>query len=253
MSWLRVTWLGHSTLVLDLDGVRLLTDPLLRQHAGVLRRRGPVPQPVQWQGASAVLVSHLHHDHAELPSLFRAEAPVLTAEVNAAFLRRHGLQGVAAVEDRWLDLADTGIEIRLTRADHGHRPMPHRPNATHGHLVRAGTRRIWVAGDTSLHDDMVRIPELADGEIDVAFLPVGGWGPRLSGGHLSPQEAAEACRRVGARVAVPYHWGTLHLPGGAGHPVGWMDRPGADFAAALEELAPRTGALVLAPGEHVEL
>ena len=253
MSWLRVAWLGHSTLVLDLDGVRLLTDPLLRPHAGVLRRRGPAPRTEQWQDASAVLLSHLHHDHAELPSLFRAEAPVLTAETNAAFLQRHGLETVAAPKDGWLDVSGTGVEVRLTRADHGHRPMPHRPNTAHGHLVSVGTRRIWVAGDTSLHDEMESIPELAGGDIDVAFVPVGGWGPRLSGGHLSPEDAAEACRRVGARVAVPYHWGTLHLPGASSRPVGWMDRPGADFVAALDELAPRTRALVLMPGEHSEL
>lgn len=253
MRWLRLTWLGHSTLVLDLDGVRLLTDPLLRTNAGVLRRRGPAPRTEQWHGATAVLLSHLHHDHAELPSLVRAEAPVLTADSNAAFLRRHGIDAYSDTERGWCDLSGSGVEVRLTRADHGHRPMPHRPNAAHGHVLRAGGRRIWVAGDTSLYDEMDRLPELADGEVDIAFVPVGGWGPRLSGGHLSPEDAAEACRRVGARIAVPYHWGTLHLPGGARLPAGWMDRPGAEFAAALEQVAPQARALLLAPGERVDL
>lgn len=252
MSLLRLTWLGHASLVLDLDGIRIVTDPLLRPHLGVLRRRGAPPTREQWRGTDAVLVSHLHHDHADLSSLRMLEAPVLTGEENAGFLRRHDVPGTP-VADGWTSVAGSGMEVRLTRADHGHRPMPHRPNATHGHLLRAGDLRIWVAGDTALHPEMERIPELAGGDIDLAVVPVGGWGPRLSGGHLSPADAAEACRRVAAKVAVPYHWGTFHLPGAAGLPAGWMDRPGPEFLAELERSETGCRAVVLAPGECVTL
>lgn len=61
----RITWLGHASAVLDVAGVRVLTDPLLRRHAGLLRRRGGAPAPAVWSGADVVLLSHLHHDHAE--------------------------------------------------------------------------------------------------------------------------------------------------------------------------------------------
>ena len=75
-----VTWLGHSTVVLDIDGVRIVADPLLRRHAGVLRRRGREPDRTAWTGADAVLLSHLHHDHAEVRSLRLLDgAPVLTS------------------------------------------------------------------------------------------------------------------------------------------------------------------------------
>ena len=95
-----VTWLGHSTVVLDLDGVRLIADPLLRPNAGILRRRGRRPDEEAWAGTDAVLLSHLHHDHAELASLRRlAGAPILTAPDNAAWLRRRGLNGQGIDED----------------------------------------------------------------------------------------------------------------------------------------------------------
>ena len=77
---LRITWLGHATVVLDLDGTRIVTDPLLRRHNGSAPpATGPGPRPEQFRDANAVLLSHLHHDHAELPSLRGFSGPVLTA------------------------------------------------------------------------------------------------------------------------------------------------------------------------------
>lgn len=248
----RITWLGHSSVVLDVDGTRILTDPLLGRHNGILRRRGPVPRRDQWQGADVVLVSHLHHDHAELASLRIVDAPVLTAPANADFLRKKGLRATG-LADGWYDVPGTPVQVRLTRADHGHRPMPHRPNAANGHLVRVAGRRIWFAGDTALYDEMTVIPQLAGGPIDLAVVPVGGWGPRLSGGHLGPETAAEACRLVGAGAALPYHWGTFHFPGAGRTPRGWMDAPGEAFPGDVAERAPGCRAIVLTPGQTVDL
>lgn len=249
----RLTWLGHSTLLLEIDGARLLTDPLLGRHSGLLRRTGPAPRPEQWRDVDAVLVSHLHHDHAQLASLRKVDAPLLTAEPNARFLRRRGLPRALGLGECWYDVPGTTAQVRLTRADHHHRPMPHRPNAANGHLVRAGGVRVWIAGDTALYDEMSAIPRIAGGDIDLAVVPVGGWGPRLSGGHLGPAEAADACRLVGAAVAVPYHWGTFHLPGVADRPAGWMSLPGEHFPVELARRAPGCSPRVLAPGESVVL
>ena len=104
--------------------------------------------------------------------------------------------------------------------------MPHRPNAANGHLVRTPELRVWIAGDTSLFDDMTKIPELAGGPIDLAIVPIGGWGARLSGGHLDAGRAAQACGLVGARAAMPYHWGTLYAPGTVDRPPRLDGRPG---------------------------
>jgi len=249
----RVTWLGHATCVLDLEGVRIVTDPLVRRHAGLLRRRGERPSEAAWQRPDAVLLSHLHHDHAELRSLrMMGEAPVLTAPANARWLRRQGLRGRGLGPEEWVRLRG-GVEVRLVPAVHGGRPMPHRPNAATGHLVRAGSATVWFAGDTELFPQMARLGRWAGGDVDLALVPVHGWGPRLSSGHLDAAGAARACALVGARFAVPIHWGTLHAPVGRHLPPGWMDEAGPAFAAALRREAPGCEPVVLAPGKSWEL
>jgi L-ascorbate metabolism protein UlaG (beta-lactamase superfamily) len=131
--------------------------------------------------------------------------------------------------------------------------MLHRPNAVSGHLVRARVDgrpvTVWAVGDTERFPGIAHVRELAGGHVDVALVPVHGWGPRLSGGHLGPVQAAEVCAEVGVGVAVPVHWGTLHAPGGRHLPPGWMDHAGAAFAAAAHRRAPRTRVVVLGPGE----
>jgi L-ascorbate metabolism protein UlaG (beta-lactamase superfamily) len=251
---LELTWLGHSTVVLDVDGIRLLTDPLLRRHAGVLRRRTTPPDHADWRDPDAVLLSHLHHDHADLGSLslVAAGTPVVTAAENVAWLQRHGLRGVTVPPGEWLEVAgSTVVGVSLCRAEHHSRPMPHRPNAATGHLVRSSAGPLWFAGDTSLFDDMEAIPEQAGAPIELAFVPISGWGPRLSGGHMGPAEAAQACARVGARRAVPVHWGTLHTPGGREIPRGWMHRPPQAFLAAMDRHAPDCEVLVPEVGIRV--
>lgn len=249
---IRVAWLGHATVVVDIDGTRLLTDPLLQKNAGPLRRRTPPPEPAQWEDVDAVLISHLHVDHAELSSLRMLEGtPLLSAAANASWLRRRHLERVGALSERWSGVGD--VEVRLVRADHRHRAMPHRPNAANGQLVRGRSGTIWIAGDTSLHPEMAALPELAGGAVDVALVPVGGWGPRLSPGHMDPAQAATAVARSGARWAVPVHWGTFHPPFLDRVGTEWLEEPGRRFAAALAEEAPGCRALVLAPGEDVHL
>jgi L-ascorbate metabolism protein UlaG (beta-lactamase superfamily) len=245
---LTVGWLGHSTVVLDLDGVRLIADPLLRRHAGLLRRRSPVPERDLWRDPDVVLLSHLHHDHAELASLrMLPPVPILTADENAAWLRRKELAGTAIGED-WERVGDGPVEVRLTRAIHGHRPMPHRPNAANGHLVQGSRASAWVVGDTSLYPEMAGIPELLGRRLDLIAVPIAGWGPRLSGGHLGPPEAALACAMSGARWALPVHWGTLHPPLAHRLRTGWMDSPYDEFVRALAREASDCRLVDLRPG-----
>jgi len=249
-----ITWLGHSTVLLDVAGVRLLTDPLLRRHSWPLRRRGGRPSEDAWADVDAVLLSHLHHDHAELRSLrLLAGVPVVTADENAAWLRGKGLDAAPGGGEGWVDVGTTDVRVRLVRADHHNRPMPHRPNAANGHLVRTPELTVWVAGDTSFYRELADLPRLAGGHVDLAVVPVGGWGPRLSGGHLDPDGAARACAAVGARHAVPVHWGTLHAPFLGRFPRGWLDGPGDAFAGAVRRHAPGCRPIVLRPGETCTL
>lgn len=244
-SSLTLTWLGHSTVLVDVAGERLLTDPLLLRHNGPLRRRQPRPEPATWERVDAVLLSHLHHDHAELRSLrLLPGVPVLTSARNTRWLRRHGIDGRGA-ED-WTDVG--AVQVRLVTAVHHSRRMPHRPNDANGHLIRSATTTLWAAGDTSLYDDMVGLPGLVGvRRLDVALVPIGGWGPRLSAGHMGPVEAAEACVRTGARYVLPVHWGTLHAPFMTWM-SDWFDRPLDAFEDSLARAAPDCRLIRLAPG-----
>lgn len=237
---MHVTWLGHSTVVLDLAGARLVTDPLLRRRVAALTRRHDLPLTAHVPDVDAVLLSHLHHDHADLPSLRRlAPAPVLTHPENAAWVRDQGLGAPHLDPGEWHRVA-AGVEVRLVRAEHHSRPMPHRPNAAAGHLLRTSDLVVWAAGDTSLHPGMDGLADLAGGPVDLAVLPVGGWGPRLSEGHLGPREAAEAARRCGARHVIPVHFGTLHPAGWPRGRLGWTDAPGDLLAEVLPEVSGAT-------------
>jgi L-ascorbate metabolism protein UlaG (beta-lactamase superfamily) len=246
---MRITWLGHSTVVLDMDGVRVLTDPLLRPHAGLLRRLAPRPDPASWAGPDVVLLSHLHHDHAELRSLRMLPGSVLmSAPANVAWLRRRKFKNTVSLDDGWTP-AGGGVHVRQVPAEHRSRPMPHRPNDANGHLVRGPSGTVWIAGDTGLYPQMAALPAMAGSRIDVALLPVWGWGPRLSAGHLTPESAARAVAMSGARFALPVHWGTLHPPFVTQFARGWLERPGQRFADAVARQAPGCTAVVLAPGQ----
>lgn len=256
---IRLRWLGHATLVIDLDGVRVLTDPLLRPHAGPLRRAGPAPRAEHWAGPDAVLISHLHSDHASLPSLrMLPGVPLVSGSANAAWLaKRLGNPVVAMADGDWTTVARgpraPGLDVGAVRADHGHRPMPHRPNDTHGFLLRTPSAVVYFAGDTSLYDEMAGLPAAAGAPVDLALMPIAGWGPRLSGGHMGPADAAEACRMMDARAVLPIHHGTLHPTGH--HLIGldWMHRPAQDFAHELARRAPGCRLLDLRPGDLAEL
>ena len=127
--------------------------------------------------------------------------------------------------------------------------MPHRPNDANGQLVRGPSGIVWIAGDTGLYPEMAALPAMAGGPIDVALVPVWGWGPKLSAGHLTPETAARAVALSGARFALPVHWGTLHPPFVTHFARSWLELPGRRFADAVAEQAPGCTAVVLAPGQ----
>jgi L-ascorbate metabolism protein UlaG (beta-lactamase superfamily) len=204
----RVTWWGHSTVWLEDSGVRLLTDPLLTNRLAHLRRMaGPTPR---LPGApDAVLLSHLHADHLHLGSLRTIGGdPLFVLPRGAAdFLRR----GLGRADARCVevspgeDVAVGAVRVRAVPADHHAERGPwSRLRAEPVGFVVEGAIRTWYAGDTGLFDGMAAL-----GPLDLALIPVGGWGPSLGEGHLNPAGAAEAVRRAKVAVAVPVHYGTF--------------------------------------------
>ena len=243
-----VRWIGHSTVLVSLDGVRLLTDPLLRGLVAHLRRRVPVHHDAL-RGLDAVLVSHAHHDHLDIGSLQRVgrTTPLVVPRGLGALMRRQGFRNVheLAVGDS-IEIGRMRVEATYAAHDGARPPYPARAPAI-GYAI-LGSRRVYFAGDTDLFPEMDGlVPDL-----DLALVPIWGWGPKLGPGHMDPEQAARAVALLDPRVAVPIHWGT-YLPATypGGHPL--LHAPGSQFAAAAARLAPGVTVALLAPGGSVAL
>jgi L-ascorbate metabolism protein UlaG (beta-lactamase superfamily) len=243
----RLLYVGHATVLLELGGMRVLTDPLLRRRIAHVRRRVPLPALEALMPLDAILISHAHADHLDLPSLRRLHGPqpVIAPRGSAPLLRRAGLgQVVELVPGERHRLG--GITVEAVAAEHDGRrhPLARRIPAL-GFLLE-GPSRVYFAGDTDLFDGMAALA----GRVDVALLPVAGWGPRLPAGHLDPHGAARAAALIRPKVAVPIHWGTMRSIGaGRADP----DAPARAFAAAVTALGLPVATRILAPGESMAL
>ena len=250
MSTTSVTWWGHSTVWLADSGVTLLTDPVLTDRVAHLRRMAG-RTPALSGAPDAVLLSHLHADHFHLASLRLVPgAPTLIVPRGARAFVAKTLG--SAYASRCVELApgdDTtvgAVRVRAVPAAHdGARGPWSRERALAIGFVVEGAARTWYAGDTGLFDEMGEI-----GPLDLALVPVGGWGPTLaSHGHLDAADGAEALRRVKSAWAVPIHYGTLWPIGMARVRSHMFEQPGRRFAELAARAAPDTRVRVLAQGE----
>ncbi len=247
----RVTYVGHATVLIEIDGVRLLTDPVLRRRVGPLWRHGAPPDRQLVEDVDAVLISHLHHDHADVPSLRRLSrtVPVLAAPGSGDFLASLGFGDVRELAPS--DSATVaGVRVTATEANHpaGGRRFERASRAVGFELARQ--RRIYFAGDTDLFDGMETI---GSGGLDLALLPIWGWGTNIGAGHLDPERAARAAALLAAKLVVPIHWGTLYPFGLARLRPEPLRAPPRQLAAWMRELAPQSELRVLAPGEATSL
>ena len=236
-------------MLIELGGVRLLTDPVLRRGNAHIRRRAAPPAPDVTSDIDAVLISHLHHDHLDLKSLRCLDGPfrLLVPRGAGAFLRS---QGFAHAEEMVSgESSDVqGVEVVATPAVHDARRWPiSGPRASPIGFVARAARSVYFAGDTDLFDGMDGL----EPELHVALLPVWGWGPRLGPGHLDPQRAARAAQLLRPRLAVPIHWGTF-FPRGR-RPGDRLTAPPHEFAKRVAELAPRVTVRVVEPGASLAL
>jgi L-ascorbate metabolism protein UlaG (beta-lactamase superfamily) len=228
--------------------VRLLTDPLLRSRIAHVVRRVPLPDLSTLRDLDAVLISHAHADHLDVPSLRLLEhaGPVFAPAAAARVLERAGLPKVVELHagDR-TTVGPLAIEAVTAVHDGRRRPIGRQAEAI-GYLVE-GPSRVYFAGDTDLFTAMAALR----GRVDVALLPVWGWGPRLPAGHLGPETAADAVERIRPGIAIPIHWGTMRSPGErSAHDA---RAPAESFAAAVERVAPEVQTRILDPGEAMAL
>jgi L-ascorbate metabolism protein UlaG (beta-lactamase superfamily) len=264
----RIAFVGHATVLIELDGTRLLTDPLLRDRVAHLRRQTPPVDRGPIAGVDTVLMSHLHRDHLDLASLrlLGRSTPLLAPTGAGAWLRRRGFAAVRELSaGESADVGALSVALVPDRTDSRRHPGGVRAE-TLGYLVR-GSRTIYFAGDTELFDGMAdllhgmsepirgtaeRAPARS-ARIDVALVPVAGWGPKLGPGHMDPLDAARAVSLLAPRLAIPIHWGTLLPLGSARRYRSLLHDPPRLFARHVARLAPSVEVRILEPGQQTTL
>lgn len=244
----QLTFVGHATVLLEIGGVRLLTDPLLRNRIVHLHRHRRSGRPAAGLHVDAVLISHLHFDHLDLPSLRRlGYSTRLIVPRGAARL----LSKFQQVEELGVSESTTvgQVTITATHAEHDRRRYRFGPAADCLGFLIDGGHTVYFPGDTDLFPDMAALA----GHLDVALLPVWGWGPTLGQGHMDPYRAAQALQLLRPRLAVPIHWGTFHPWG-----IGWLMfqlliNPPQMFARHAEHLVPEVKIRIIPPGDTIVL
>ena len=250
-----VTWIGHATVLLQLDGLNVLTDPMFSDYASPLPPFGPKRhQPpgvslAQLPHVDVVLISHNHYDHMDLDSL-RA----LARQKGGPPLFLVPLGNAAWFRDNLPELAQAGEQRRVHAMDWGddvHVPAPHGDLVFHFEAVQHwSARTLWDRNETLwgswvlIHPafrfwfsgDLGYSPDTADigrkyGGFDLAAIAIGAYAPRwfMAPYHLDPAEAVRVMQEVGARQALAIHWGTFQL---SDEP---LDQPPIDLAQALKE------------------
>ncbi len=251
----KINYIGHATVLVDIGRIRVLTDPILRDRVFFLQRHGqnPAPDLLTGRGPNVVLISHMHHDHADLPSLRQLPSTTLVVAPRGSgrYLKRWaGVEVHEVQEGDHVQVAD--VEITALPANHttGHSGL--RPEGSLGYVLR-NRLSVYFAGDTDLFDGMHEIGEEFD--LDLALMPVWGYSYHVGPGHLNPLTAAQALRRLQPRIAIPIHWGALRLPGPQAlwEAVEHIQLPPHSFAAHAKSLAPQTEVRVLQPGEWTSI
>ncbi|MET8952512.1 MBL fold metallo-hydrolase [Streptomyces sp. NPDC004393] len=250
----EVTWWGHATCTVEDSGVRVLTDPLFARRLAHLRRRRGAPPPPEAAVADLALVSHLHADHLHVRSLARLAPGTRLLVPRGApgqvpgLRRLGGLRVTEVVPGDRVQVGDLVVRVVSARHDGRRLPVgPHRSPAL-GFVVE-GEARTYFAGDTGL------FPSMAEevGPVDVALLPVGGWGPFLGEGHLDAVRAAQALAGLMPRSAVPVHYGTYWPIGMDAVRPHEFHAPGQEFVRLAAERAPEVAVHLLAHGESIRL
>ena len=225
-SGLRVTWLGHSTTLIEFDGFRVLTDPVWADRAspstlvGVRRFHPPPIRLDELPALDAVTISHDHYDHldqAAVVTLARAGVRFFVPLGIGAHLERWGVGPESITELDWWEeatLAARGDTLRLAAVPTQHysgRSLRDGNRTLWASWVLAGPgRRVYAGGDGGLSPTFAEIGRRY-GPFDLATLPIGQYGPTWPDIHLLPEEAVEAARALGARMVLPIHWGTFAL------------------------------------------
>jgi L-ascorbate metabolism protein UlaG (beta-lactamase superfamily) len=253
---LRITWLGHSTVLVEVDGRVILTDPQWSERASPSEWVGPKrfhPPPIAMADlphVDAVLISHEHYDHLDMKTVRALGERGVVFHVPlgiGAHLAAWGISEKHIVEHDWWEAADLGDGVRVVSTPARHfngRAVPWRTGALWTSWSIEGPKhRVFFSGDTGLTESEREIGE-REGPFDVALLEIGQYHPSWGDIHLGPDGALVAFARLHAKTLIPIHWATFQLGYHA-----WSQP-----AETLVEEAEKAGVSVLTPrlGEPVE-
>jgi L-ascorbate metabolism protein UlaG (beta-lactamase superfamily) len=240
-AWAAISFVGHSTFLIQTRRGHILTDPMFSERASPLRFIGPrrvrraAIAIADLPPIAMVLLSHNHYDHCDLASLRalrRRFDPLLVTPLNNARLaRRAGFRRIEEV-DWWQPTGSAPLRVTASPAQHFSARTPFDRNRAlwSGFVIEVDGRRIFFAGDTGYGDHFRQVRERI-GPIDVALLPIGAYEPRwfMKDIHMDPWEAAQAHRDLEARRSVGMHFGTFQLTAEG------IDEPVAALAHARHE------------------
>ncbi|MEG0821303.1 MAG: MBL fold metallo-hydrolase [Burkholderiaceae bacterium] len=249
-SRLAATWIGHSTVLVQIAGMNILTDPVFSDRASLV----PWSGPRRWQAPGLaldqlphidlVLLSHNHYDHldaASVKALARQAggAPLFAVPLGVeAWMAAAGIKRVQAL-DWWDELMVGEVKLTFVPAQHwsGRTALDRNRTLWGGFVVEAVGRSVYFAGDTGYSPEFERIGRRF-GEIDLALIPIGSYLPRwfMAPQHVDPSEAVKIHRDVRARRSIGIHWGTFQLADDA------LDAAPLELAAARQAagLSPRS-------------
>ncbi len=245
------TWVGHATMLVELAGVRVLTDPVLTQRVGHLRRR-TAPPPKAVRRTDVVVISHAHHDHLHKRSL----RMVLEASPDTLVVVPRGAAGhlprspSTRIEEVVAgDVVEHGdLRVEVVPAVHSGRrgKFGAEQSSAVGYVLGGDGRRLWFAGDTDLFPEMDAI-----GPVDLAAVPISGWWRKLGPGHLDEERAVEAAVLVQAQRVLPIHWGTFSPEDMLGGLPRWLPETARRFERALADREMLDLLVRLEPGQTV--
>ena len=260
---MQITFIGHATLLIEVGGARILTDPNFESKLGRILPRVTAPGLAieQLPALDAMLLTHAHADHLSFASLDRLprDVPLYAPPVIAAWLRRKGYaHAVPIAPDEVSQLVTRGEPLRLHAAaatHQGHRYGFDRWRSdANMYLLETDAESVFFAGDTALttrtHALVERVLWNARRELDVALLPIGwapAWKPGFRRGHLTGEDAVTLAETLRARAMMPYHWGTFRHVTASAHDA--IDR----LRARLAHYQGSAQVRIVEPGESLSV